>query len=242
MEADTTTITSTTASPINSDYSWLTLLASWLSPAYPVGAYCYSHGIEWAVEAGVIKNVRDLTDYIATVLEAGAGWSDLVLAAESYRAAAGGQTDAMDDIVEIALALRPSHELALESLQQGSAFVSVTRGAWPGTALDLLAQKHPGGIPYSVAAGTACAGRVPLPAMLLSLCHAIAGNLMSAGVRLIPLGQTDGQRTLAALSSVMAAVAARAEEATLVDIGSAAPGIELFSVRHETQYTRLFRS
>lgn len=235
-------MTTATIVPMDDGYDWLTLLANWLSPAYPVGAYSYSHGIEWAVEAGMIKTVDGLTDYIATVLEDGAGWSDLVLAAASSRAAAGGQRDELDHIVELGLALRATREMALESLQQGSAFVSTTRAAWPGTALDGLAMNHSGAIVYSVAVGAACAGRVPLQPMLMAFCHAIAANLVSAGIRLVPLGQTDGQRAMAALRPIVAKVAGLAGAASLADLGGAAPCIELYSMRHETQYTRLFRS
>lgn len=241
MEEAAATTTATMAL-MDDGYDWLTLLANWLSPAYPVGAYSYSHGIEWAVDSGMMKSVDDLTDYIATVLEGGAGWTDLVLAAATWRAAAGGQHDELDHIVELGLALRATREMALESLQQGSAFVLTTRAAWPGTPLDRLATKHSGAIVYSVAVGAACAGRVPLQPMLLAFCHAIAANLVSAGIRLIPLGQTDGQHAMAVLRPIVAKVAALAEAAPLADLGGAAPCVEICSMRHETQYTRLFRS
>jgi urease accessory protein len=235
-------MTTATMTHIDDDYGWLPLLASWLSPAYPVGAYSYSHGIEWAAEAGVIVTASDLTDYIATVLEVGSGWPDLVLAAASWRAAESGRREELEHIAEIGLALRPTREMALESLQQGSAFVTATRAAWPGTALDWLALKRPDGIVYSVAVGAACGGQVPVCAMLVALGHAVAVNLVSAGVRLVPLGQTDGQRTMAALAPVITTVAARAAAASLADLGCAAPRIELYSMYHEAQYTRLFRS
>ncbi len=238
----TTAMTMTTTPPMDDDYGWLTLLASWLSPSYPVGAYSYSHGIEWAVETGTMKTVDDLTGYIATVLEVGAGWADLVLAAAAWRAAADGQGGELHHIAELGLALRATREMAMESLQQGSAFVAATRAAWPGTALDALAVNHPGAIVYSVAVGTACAEHVPLRAMLIAFGHAIAANLVSAGIRLIPLGQTDGQRVMAALRPVVARIAEQARAAPLTDLGGAAPRIEVCSMRHETQHTRLFRS
>jgi urease accessory protein len=170
------------------------------------------------------------------------GRPDLVLAAASFRAALGGQRDELDHIVELGLALRPTREMALDSLQQGPAFVSTTRATGPGTALDALAPHHSGAIVYSVAIGAACAGRVPLQAMLMAFCHAIAANLVSAGIRLIPLGQADGQRAMAALRPIVAKVAALAGAASLAELGGAAPCIELCSMRHETKYTRLFRS
>jgi urease accessory protein len=118
-----------------------------------------------------------------------------------------GQRDELDHIVELGLALRATRELAMESLQQGSAFVATTRAAWPGAPLDGLATNHSGAIVYSVAVSAACAERVPLQVMLMAFCHAIAANLVSAGIRLIPLGQTDGQRAMAALRPIVAKVA-----------------------------------
>jgi urease accessory protein len=212
---------------------WLPTLFTWLSPSYPVGGFSYSHGLEWAVESGAVHDRHTLEDYVATILEAGAGWVDLVLLAEAWRTA-----DAPDAVIELAQAWRGTAETALEAAQQGAAFLVATRAAWPGTALDKI-HTAPA---YPVAVGLACAGTVPLDATLLGYAHALAANFVSAGIRLIPLGQTDGQRTLAALAPRIAAVAARAEIAELDEIGTAAFAIDLASIRHETQYTRLFRS
>ena len=223
-----------------SDLAWLLPLGTWLSPSYPVGAFSYSHGLEWVVETGDITDVAELADYVATVLEAGAGWADLVLLAASWRAAAAGDAAAFEEIRELAQALRGTAETALETTQQGASFVLATRAAWPGTPLDRLAGDRP--LTYPVAFGAAAAGQVPLAAALLGFAQAVAANLVSAGVRLIPLGQTDGQRTLARLAPIIARVAGAAETSTLDDVGTAAPAIDLSSMRHETQYTRLFRS
>jgi urease accessory protein len=212
---------------------WLPNLLTWLSPSYPVGGFSYSHGLEWAVESGAVQDRHSLEDYVATILETGAGWVDLVLLAEAWRTA-----DAPDAVIELAAAWRGTAETALEAAQQGAAFVSTTCAAWPGTALDHVVTPPA----YPVAVGLACAGTVPLDAALLAYVHALAANFVSAGIRLIPLGQTDGQRTLAALAPRIVAVAERAATASLDEIGTAAFGIDLCSIRHETQYTRLFRS
>jgi urease accessory protein len=224
-----------------SDLGWLLPLGTWLSPAYPVGAFSYSHGLEWAVEAGAVVDVGTLADYVATVLEAGAGWADLVLLAAAWRAAGAGDADGFEAVRALAEALRGTAETALETTQQGASFVLATRAAWPGTPLDRLAAAGRV-LTYPVAFGAAAAGRVPLPAALLGFAQAVAANLVSAGVRLIPLGQTDGQRALALLAPVVTRVAAAAETTSLDDVGTAAPAIDLSSMRHETQYTRLFRS
>ncbi|HEV2676343.1 MAG TPA: urease accessory protein UreF [Aliidongia sp.] len=223
-----------------SDLGWLLPLGTWLSPSYPVGAFSYSHGLEWVVEAGKVTDVTGLADYVATVLEAGAGWADLVLLAASWRAAATDDAAGFEEVRELAQALRGTAETSLETTQQGASFVLATRAAWPGTPLDRLAGDQP--LTYPVAFGAAAAGQIPLAAALLGFAQAVAANLVSAGVRLIPLGQTDGQRTLALLASIVARIAAAAEAASLDEIGTAAPAIDLSSMRHETQYTRLFRS
>ena len=117
------------------------------------------------------------------------------------------------------------------------------RAAWPCAALDRFIASWDGAIAYPVAVAVTAAGHaVPLSPALHAFLHAAAANLISAGVRLIPLGQTDGQRVLAALEPAIAATAARAMATALDDIGGAAFRADLAAMRHETQYTRLFRS
>jgi urease accessory protein len=242
MGAPTPAIIRITTTPMNECCDWLPNLMTWLSPAYPVGAYSYSHGLEWAVELGAVRTAADLVEYVGGVIEFGAGWSDLILAAAAWGAMKSGRRDELDRLAQLGLALRPTSEFALESLQQGTAFASTTRAAWPHAAFDAFVEAHPEGVVYPVAVGAACARCAPLEATLLALGHSIASNLVSAGLRLIPLGQTDGQRAISTLAPKIAAVARTAKSAELVDIGTAVPAIEGFSMRHETQYTRLFRS
>ncbi len=226
---------------IMTDLAWLLPLSAWLSPAYPVGGFSYSHGLEDAVESGAVKDWQSLADYVATALDAGGGWADLVFLAAAWRAA--GEDDALDAVAELAAAMRGTAETAMESANQGAAFVLATGAAWPGTPLDALAARHDGRLAYAVAVGAAAAGKsVPLKAALAGFAQAFAANLISAGVRLVPLGQTDGLRALASLDPVIAACASRAAETPLDQLGTAAPGIDFCSIRHETQYTRLFRS
>jgi urease accessory protein len=222
--------------------AWLLPLSAWLSPAYPVGSFSYSHGLEWAVETGAVTDRHGLVDYISTVLEAGGGWADLALVAASWQAAEAGDETTLDEIAELASAWRGTSETALESAQQGASFVLATRAAWPGTKLEGLVARYGADLAYPVAVGAATAGIAPLDAVLLAYGHAVAANLVSAGVRLVPLGQTDGQRALASLGPVIARAARLAATTSLDAVGTAAPGIDLSSMRHETQYTRLFRS
>jgi urease accessory protein len=218
-------------------------LMAWLSPSYPVGAFSYSSGIEWAVEAGDIRDSAALLDWLSLMMSDGAGFCDAVLFVEAHRAASESNANRLREVAELAAAFAPSKERHLETTAQGRAFVEVTRAAWPCDALTLLTKCWDGPIAYPVTVATACAGHsIAVEQALPAFLHALAANWISAGVRLIPLGQTDGQRGLAALEPAIAATAARALSSTLDDIGSAAFRSDLASMRHETQYTRLFRS
>ena len=224
-------------------HSALYRLMAWLSPAYPVGAFSYSGGVEWAVEAGDVKDAGTLKAWLAVMLAEGGGYCDAVLFAHAQRASASEDHKALRAVAELASAFAPSKERHLETTAQGAAFVEATRAAWPCAALDKLKDAWDGPVAYPVAVAAAAAGHgIALAPGLSAFLQAIAANWVSAGVRLIPLGQTDGQRVLAALEPVIAATAQRALAAQLDDLGSAAFRADLAGARHETQYTRLFRS
>src|SRR5262245_1680762 len=193
-------------------------LMAWLSPAYPVGTFSYSGGIEWAVEAGDISDAATLREWLAVVIADGGGFCDAIFLAHAHRAATARDDAALRAVAELACAFPPSKERHLETTAQGRAFLDTTRAAWPTPALD------------------------GLEAVLNAYLQAIAANLVSAGVRLIPLGQTDGQRVLAALEPLVRATAARALATPLDEVGAGSFRADLASMRHETQYTRLFRS
>lgn len=223
--------------------SGLYRLMAWLSPAYPVGAFSYSHGLEYAVEAGLLGGADDLGGWLREVLERGAGRADAVLFAAAHRAAQALDEGALRGVAAFGAALRPSAEIALETAAQGAAFLRTTREVWPAPALDLLARCWAGPVVYPVAVGAAAGGHgLDLTSALEAYLHAFAANLVSAGVRLIPLGQTDGQRVTAALEPVVRDLAAAAPGESLDDIGTAVPMVEWCSMKHEEQYTRLFRS
>ncbi len=218
-------------------------LMAWLSPSYPVGAFSYSSGIEWAVEAGDIVDSEGLRRWLAVVVADGAVFCDAVFFAHAYRATAAGDDGTLRSIAELAAAYTPSKERHLETTAQGDAFLKATRAAWPCPAIERLCALWDGAMVYPIAVGVAAAGHgIALETALHAYLYAIAANLISAGVRLIPLGQTDGQRVLAALEPIVAETAQRALVTSIDDIGSAAFRADLASMRHETQYTRLFRS
>jgi urease accessory protein len=218
-------------------------LMAWLSPAYPVGAFSYSSGIEWAVEAGDIKDAETLRVWLAVMLGEGGGFCDAVFFVHAYRAIAAQDDAALRAVAELAAAFVPSKERFLETTAQGRAFIDATRAAWPCPALTRFAAACRGPVALPVAVGVACAGHgIACESALHAFLHALVANWISAGVRLIPLGQTDGQRVLAALEPDVSAAATRALKTPLDELGSAAFRADIAGMRHETQYTRLFRS
>jgi urease accessory protein len=218
-------------------------LLTWLSPAFPVGGFSYSSGIEWAVEAGDITDAVSLQNWLAAMLADGTGFCDGVFLAQMHCAAEVGDDGRLRDIAELAAALVPSRERQLETSAQGRAFIEIARNAWNCDGLDAMIARCEGIITYPVAVGLLSAAHaIPLAPTLYGFLHALTSNWISAASRLIPLGQTDSQRVLASLESVVSATAGRALIATLDDLGSATFRADLASLRHETQYTRLFRS
>ncbi len=223
----------------------LSRLMIWLSPAYPVGGFSYSHGLERTVEAGKVRDAATLGNWIEEVLHHGAGRSDAILLAETWRAVSAGDERLLAETVELAAALAPSAERRLETLAQGAAFLEATRAVWPSPTLDRLAAEIQNSreIAYPVAVGAcAAAHRLPLQPTARAFVQAFAASLVSAGVRLVPLGQTDGLRVLARLEPLIPPLVARALGCGLHDVGGAAVMADISSMQHETQYTRLFRS
>jgi urease accessory protein len=219
-------------------------LLAWLSPAYPIGGFSYSHGIETAIEEGLILNRPSLVAWLQTVLGAGTGRVDGALFASAWRAAEAKDWPAFDAVAERAAAWRGTSEMALESRQQGGSFLSITRTAWPHADLDATHERLNGEIalPVAVALATAVHG-ISVEAALEGYLQAFTANLISAAVRVVPLGQTDGQIALASLEdAVHKAVAAALAVTDLDEVGTATPLLDWCSMRHETQYTRLFRS
>jgi urease accessory protein len=234
-------------------------LLSWLSPSFPIGAFSYSHGLEAAVAAGAVHDRPSLEVWIAAIVEHGSGRIDADILCDAHRAAAGGGTAALAHANRRGAAFRATAELALESSQQGTAFLAAYQAAWTAP--------HPNPLPASgervgpspegwegegqraeevchAAAFGAAAARagIALEDVLIGYLQAFAGNLVSAGLRLGIVGQTDGQRILAALEPPVAAAAQAAISRSPEDFGSATFAADLLSMAHETQYSRLFRS
>ncbi len=214
-------------------------LMAWLSPSFPVGAYAYSHGLEYAVEGGLVRDRDSLAEWVTGILRFGAGRVDADLFRETWQAVRSGDSEHLDRIANLGRAMRGTLEIASESTAQGKAFSDAVASAWTATG---DAHAAPGAVyPVSVAAAVARED-IPLREGLAAYLHALAANQVSAGVRLIPLGQTEGQRALADLEDEVLAAAAAALDRPLDDIGAAALIVDWASMQHETQYTRLFRS
>jgi len=213
-------------------------LMSWLSPTFPVGAFAYSHGLEQAVHDALIHDRSSLVLWLGDLLARGSGWNDAVLLAEAWRKFSAGDDAA--DVAELARAMSGSRERHMETDLQGAAFGAamadwkgdVERGVEPSAAA-----------PYPIAvAGAAAAQDIPLEATLAAYLHAFTSNLVQAALRLVPLGQRDGVMAMAALEATLLDVARRAASSSLDDLGSATLMSEIAAMKHETLYSRVFRS
>ncbi len=215
-----------TAIPMRTDH--LLTLTQWLSPAYPVGAFAWSHGLERAVSRGDVTDSESLADWLSAVLEYGAGRSDAILLC-----AAHGAAD-VTEIADLAAALAPSLERRMETMQQGAAFAATTRAVW---GLDLPDMAYP------VAVGRAAGLKeLPVEPVAQVWLQSFASNLVQAAQRLMPVGQTEGQRVLAGLAPLCAKIGAGAVNASVGDIGSATFAVDIASMQHEADFPRIFRS
>lgn len=216
-------------------------LMTWLSPSFPVGAYSYSHGLEWAIETSAVRDKDQLTDWIGDLLHHASGWSDAVLFVHAWRAANEGDMDRIAGIAELAQALAPTRERHLETMAQGAAFMKAA-SVWPdGLSTEFANRIEEPAYPIAVAVKAAGHG-IDLPDALTAYLHGFAANLVSAAVRLVPLGQSDGLAVLAALEPRIIAVGRKACQAGLDDVGGCGFASDIAAMNHETQYTRLFRS
>jgi len=216
----------------------LVRLLTWLSPAFPTGAYAYSHALEWAVEAGDVRSERDLLAWLDDVLRHGSGRADAILLRHAH---AARDLAALAAIAELAAAAQPARERRAETLGQGDAF-AIAAEVWGAALLaGLRASGQP--IAYPVAVGALAAAQgVAVDPTVLAFLHGFAANVVSAAVRLVPLGQTAGLRVLSALEPTVQKVADATHHATLDDLGGACFRSDIAAMRHETQYTRLFRT
>lgn len=222
--------TNTSQRPMTTDHDILTL-AQWFSPAFPVGAFAYSHGLETAIHAGTITNAQSLQDWLSDVLSFGSGRNDCILLRVAYASESKQMLIATNDAAH---AVSASAERLLETQLQGAAFNTTTTAIWGGEQIALC---------YPVAVGAAAAqNRINVDLTCALYLQAFASNLVSAAVRAVPLGQTDGQSILAALTPICEEIAKETRNATLDDLHSSALLSDIAAMKHETLQPRIFRS
>lgn len=219
-------------------------LLTWLSPGFPIGSFAYSHGLEYAVGAHDVHDLPSATSWLAAVFEYGAPRNDLIVLSLVHRAACRDDAAAIASLNELCLAMAGSRERLLETTAQGNAFMTIIRDAWNVPAFARLARGiHEGDTAYPCAVGLASAAHdLPLLETLRAFSVATLQSLISAAIRLGAVGQTDGQRVVAALLPRCARLAQAAVRSTVDDLGASTFKSDIAAMKHETQYTRLFRS
>jgi urease accessory protein len=219
---------------------------TWFSPGFPIGAFSYSHGLETTAASGGVHDRETLQRWIAAILTHGTCRMDADTLRDAHRASAAQNLEALTYANRRGLSYQTTSELALEAAAQGAAFLTTCRAVWPDQFLDRwteMLEEADDAVCHAAAAGAVTArAQFPLGCALTAYLQAMAANLVSAGLRLRIVGQTDGQRILAALEPVVVAAVASTLTRNFGAFGGATLAIELASMAHETQYSRLFRS
>lgn len=216
-------------------------LLTWTSPAYPIGGYAFSHGLENAVERALITDADSTREWIADLILIGDGQADLVFVSQGWES--GDDEQAISQVADMALAFQPTAEIRLESVAQGSAFLKTTASAWGCDATDRLQERLGSVAVYPVVFGAVARhSGVDKSDALHAYAHGFVANLVSAAVRLVPLGQTDGQIITSALMAAVLNAVSSAIDTPLDDVSSSCIMADIASMQHEVQYTRLFRS
>ncbi len=206
-------------------------LAQWFSPGFPVGSFAYSHGLEWAIEAGNLTSATDLQTWVEALLHHGTGRNDAIFVVSAFSAQDPAELEALD---ELCLAFCAAQGRVTETREQGAAFARTLRAM----GLETLADQT-----YSVAVGRAAAlKRLPLDLTLRFYLQAFAATLVSAAVRRVPLGQTDGQRVLAALQPGIEDLAQASLTLGPHDLHSSAFLADIAAMQHETLHSKVFRT
>ena len=216
---------------ITTESRQLLQLLAFMSPAFPVGSFAYSHGLERAIDDGMVKSADDVREWIESLLVHGSGWNDAVLFATAYDAS----DEVREEVDELALALAASRERALETSDLGQSFAKAVATLSAGEAMNFQT--------YPVAVAAACQKAcIDKRSGLLAYLQAFSNNLIAVAVRLVPLGQTKGLEVMRDLMPVISTTVERALKAKLDDLGSSVLLSDISAMRHETQYSRVFRS
>lgn len=216
------------------------LLAIWLSPSFPVGAFAFSHGLEKLLDRGAIGDGAALKAWLCDLLRHGSAAIDLIILAEAWRATISGSCEEVSEINDLAIALQPSAERHLETTTQGASFAAAVLAGWPDAASPGLSLR-PLAYPAAVAIAAATY-RLPLKPTLRAYALAFVSNLVSVAIRLGIFGQFEALAVISRLHEECTVAAARASRQTLADLGACMIETDIASMLHETQYTRIFRS
>lgn len=221
---------------MTTDAPSLLRLMTWLSPAFPVGGFAYSGGLETAVREGYVNDAAELKEWLESAITYGQFRNDAVLLAEAWNA--GDDAERLTDVADLARALAGSDERYLEITAQGDAFVAAA-APWSPHMPSAMEREAP----YAVAVGAvAAANGIGLQATLVAFLHALTSQLVSTAIRLSVLGQREAMALLAALEPAILEAARRGHASTLDDLGSATIIADIMSARHEQLHSRLFRS
>lgn len=211
-------------------------LLTWLSPAFPVGAFAWSAGLETAIATRRVCDAASTREWVEGALLDGGLKTDAILCAQAH--AGADNPDTLRALTDLCLALIPARERQTEVLAMGRAFVAAAR-AWPSPVFDRL----PDPVPYPIAVGAlAAAHGIDREDGLIALLTAAVHGQVSVAVRLVPIGQNDGLAIMAALEPAIATIAQHAAKATLDEIGAIAYAQDIAQMQHETLTTRIFRS
>ena len=212
---------------MHTDVKFMTVM-QWMSPAFPIGAFAYSHGLEWAIDKGHVNNGEKLQKWITDLLEYGSLRTDAISISLILR---GHDFKKMN---ELSMALCPARERLLETKLQGSAFAKIIEDVW---------QQDIGELSLPVAVALAAKNQsieqdLILPAYLQAFCS----NLISVAIRLIPIGQTEGQRIMFELSSTISDLVQSASESEIDDLNSACFFSDVSAMEHEHLQPRIFKT
>lgn len=202
------------------------ILQNWFSPAFPIGAFSYSHGLESAIYHGVVTDKVSLQSWIDCLMRQGASRNDIIFITAAYRG---------EDVNQLCLALSAGRERFQETTELGRAFTQIMR-----TSCELA---MPDGLAYPVAVGGAAQQMgLDVSKTALAYLQGFCTNLISVAVRSIPIGQGDGQQCLMALLPVIEEVCADFMHLTIDDVGGFALAADIYSLQHETAEQRIYRT
>ncbi|MFC6487802.1 urease accessory protein UreF [Nitratireductor sp. GCM10026969] len=214
----------------------LVRLLTWCSPAFPIGAFAYSAGLETAIAHARMAGRAETKDWIAGNLRSGTARNDAILVAEAWRGHEAPHR--LAELAEFCLALTPALERHTEMLVTGGAFAEAAR-AWPDPVHDRLPEPCPYPVAFGAVAGAA---GIDLTDTLAAYLTVHVQAQVSVAVRLVPIGQTEGLQIQAALEPLVAELSAGLSNATTDDLGAAAYAADIAAMKHETLGTRIFRS